>query len=51
SRIIMAPQHAKGFMFALNENVGNYEKQFGEIKLAGQNPINKSFDFKSSDIN
>ena len=51
SRIIMAPQHAKGFMFALNENVSNYEKQFGEIKLVGQNPVSKSFDFKSSDIN
>jgi len=33
SRIIMAPQHAKELMLALQENVRHYESNFGEIKL------------------
>jgi len=33
SRIIMAPQHAKELMLALQENVRRYESTFGEIKL------------------
>lgn len=33
SRIIMAPEHAKRLLFALNECVKNYEKQFGTIEL------------------
>lgn len=35
ARIIMTPQHAKGLLKALQENIGRYEKQFGEIKLHG----------------
>jgi len=33
SRIIMAPQHAKELLLALQENVRRYESTFGEIKL------------------
>jgi len=33
SRIIMAPQHAKELMLALQENVRRYEQNFGEIKI------------------
>jgi len=33
SRIIMAPQHAKELMLALQENIRRYESNFGEIKL------------------
>ena len=33
SRIIMAPQHAKAFLGALNENIKKYESKHGEIKL------------------
>jgi len=33
SRIIMAPQHAKELMLALQENVARYESNFGEIKV------------------
>ena len=51
SRIVMGPQHAKGFMFALNENVANYENQFGEIKLHGQPHHPDNIDFKPSEIN
>ena len=31
----MTPQHAKSFMAALQDNIGKYEKQFGEIKIHG----------------
>ena len=33
SRVIMAPEHTKRLLFALQENIGRYEKEFGEIKL------------------
>ena len=39
SRIIMAPEHAKRLLLALQDNIQKYEKQFGTIKLAlGQQP-------------
>jgi len=36
ARIIMTPMSAKLLLRALDENVGNYEKQFGEIKTPDQ---------------
>ena len=33
SRIVMAPEHAKRLLFALQDNVQNYESQFGQIQL------------------
>lgn len=33
SRVIMAPEHAKRLMLALQENIGRYEQEFGPIKL------------------
>lgn len=33
ARIIMTPQHAKGFLKTLEENLKKYESQFGEIKF------------------
>ena len=35
SRIIMTPENTKKLLFALQENVAKYEKQFGSIKLNG----------------
>lgn len=32
SRVILAPLHAKRILAALEQNVQNYEAQFGEIK-------------------
>ncbi len=32
SRVILAPLHAKRVLNALQQNVANFEKQFGEIK-------------------
>lgn len=46
SRIVMAPQHLKGFLRALQENVERYENRFGEIKLEGL-PTEKGFGFKA----
>ena len=33
SRIILAPQHAKKLINALNQNILNFEKQNGPIKI------------------
>ena len=33
SRIIMAPEHAKRLLMALQDNVRKYEQQFGAIRL------------------
>ena len=42
SRVILAPLHAKRVLAALQQNITNYEQQFGEIKelepfVVGQN--------------
>lgn len=34
SRIILAPEHAKRLLRALQENISRYEQSFGEIQLA-----------------
>ena len=44
SRVILAPLHAKRVMAALQQNIANYEQQFGEIKevepfVVGQNNV------------
>ena len=36
SRVIMAPEHAKRLLLALQDNVMKYEQQFGQIQLSGQ---------------
>lgn len=36
SRIILTPQHAKRLVRALNDNIGRFEEQYGEIKDYGQ---------------
>ena len=35
SRIILAPEHAKRLLFALQDNVQKYENAFGPINLPG----------------
>jgi len=35
ARIIMTPPHAKSLLGALEQNLGNYEKQFGTITVLG----------------
>lgn len=33
SRVILAPEHAKRLLFALQGNIAGYEKEFGTIRL------------------
>lgn len=33
SRIIMAPEHAKRLLMALQENIVRYEREFGKIQM------------------
>ena len=35
SRIVLAPEHAKRLLFALQDNIVKYEKNFGPINLPG----------------
>ena len=35
SRIVLAPEHAKRLLFALQDNIQKYEKAFGPINLPG----------------
>ncbi len=46
NRVIMAPEHAKRLMKALQDNIQKYEMQFGKIKNtdgAGANTLPLSF--------
>ena len=36
SRIVLAPEHAKRLLMALNDNIQKYEQQFGKINLPEQ---------------
>ena len=39
SRIVLAPEHAKRLLRALEENIGKYERTFGPIRLLDEQPI------------
>ena len=38
SRIVITPEHAKRFLFALKENIEKYENSFGPIKRTDDMP-------------
>lgn len=38
SRVILAPEHAKRLLQALQENVMRYEREFGKIQIPQQQP-------------
>jgi hypothetical protein len=38
SRVVLAPEHAKRLLAALQENVMKYENEFGKIELPNQAP-------------
>ena len=46
ARVIITPQHAKSLLLALDQNLKNYENQFGAIKLPGADP-KKEIGFKT----
>jgi len=35
SRIILTPEHAKKLLYAMQDNVSKYEKQYGTIQING----------------
>lgn len=39
SRIIVAPEHAKRLLRALEDNVAKYERVFGSIRLGDESPL------------
>lgn len=50
ARVIMSPMHAKMLQLALAQNVANYERQFGEIRLPQQmNLADQFFRFPQQD--
>jgi len=38
SRVILAPEHAKRLLGALQENIVRYEREYGPIKIPQQGP-------------
>jgi len=46
ARIIMAPQNAKAFLRALEENIKKYEARNGEIKFSGKEEPGKQIGFQ-----
>ena len=38
SRVILAPEHAKRLLQALQENIVRYEQEFGKIQIPNQGP-------------
>jgi hypothetical protein len=39
SRVILAPEHAKRLLAALQENIMRYEKEFGPIRIPNQKAV------------
>jgi hypothetical protein len=48
SRIIMAPQHTKSLLRALQDNISKYESQYGEIKIQGTDDKSKNYGFQEN---
>lgn len=46
SRIVLAPEHAKRLLRALEENIGKYERIFGPIRLLDEQIIPPMTDLK-----
>jgi hypothetical protein len=46
ARVILTPQHAKSLLMALEQNLKNYETQYGAIKVPGDTRA-KELGFKS----
>ena len=47
ARVILTPQHAKSLLLALDQNLKNYETQFGQIKLPGNEANKKDIGFNT----
>jgi len=50
ARVIMSPMHAKMLQAALSQNIQNYERQFGQIKIPLQKTLaDQFFQFPTQD--
>ena len=47
ARIILTPQHAKGLLKALEDNIKKFEDRFGKIPSAADKPEGKNFGFQT----
>lgn len=45
SRVILAPEHAKRLLMALQDNIFKYESQFGKIRIPDMNEGNVAMPF------
>jgi len=43
SRIILAPEHAKRLLLALQDNISKYERDYGRIEIPNQQPRTAPF--------
>ena len=51
TRLVMTPYHAKLLLGALNTNLQNYERRFGEIKIQGTGlPASPPMGFDSGQV-
>ena len=50
ARVILTPQHAKGLLKALEDNLKKYEERFGEIKSGAEKHEDKNFGFQSGGV-
>ncbi len=39
SRVVLAPEHAKRLLLALQDNVSKYEQAFGPIRIPNEQPL------------
>jgi len=49
ARIILTPQHTKGLLKALEDNVRKFEERFGEIKSSPERNEAKNFGFQTEE--
>jgi hypothetical protein len=49
SRVVMAPEHAKRLLMALNDNIQKYEQNFGKIQLPEQQQPRTATPFHTQD--
>ena len=43
SRVILAPEHAKRLLLALQDNISKYERDYGRIEIPNQQPRTAPF--------
>lgn len=51
TRVILTPQHAKGLLMALEDNIKKFESRFGEIKSGADKHEGKNFGFQTGEDN